>query len=133
MIWDVQLSQFHGSLGGWTWHIGQLRAADPQSAGRSTRSGWHSADRAILDMAVFTPLAAEITRLVAGALAHMAGEEVPFKLTSWVNLHDRGGLNQLHMHAHALLRGEFLCLDTGMSTKKRTALRSSGRAGMKQM
>jgi uncharacterized protein (TIGR02466 family) len=107
VIWDVQLTQFDGQLDLWKREIEQLRAAEPQSAGRSTRSGWNSQDKAILDKPVFAPLAAEIKRLASGALAHMAEEEVPFKLTSWVNLHDRGGLNQLHMHAHALLSGVF--------------------------
>jgi uncharacterized protein (TIGR02466 family) len=114
VIWDVQLTQFAGQFDDWKREIEQLRAAAPQSDARSTRSGWHSQDRAILDRPVFAPLAAEIRRLASGALAHMAGEEVPFNLTSWVNLHDRGGLNQLHMHAHALLSGVFyLSVPTG--------------------
>jgi len=107
VIWDAQLTQFAGSFDLWKREILQLRDADPRSATRSTRLGWSSQDRAILDNAVFAPLKAEITRLVGSALEHTAGEHVPFKLESWANLHDRGGLNQLHMHEHALLSGVF--------------------------
>jgi uncharacterized protein (TIGR02466 family) len=107
VIWDAQLTQFEVSLDGWKREIAALRAADPQSARRTTRAGWSSPDRAILDHAVFAPLESEIRRLVSSALAHTAGEEVPFKLKSWANLHERGGFNQLHMHEHALLSGVF--------------------------
>ncbi len=107
VIWDVQLTQLRPFFDGWKQEIAHLRAADPASAGRSNRSGWHSEDRAILDKLIFAPLEAEIRRLTGHALDHVAGEHVPFKISSWVNMHDRGGLNQLHMHAHALLSGVF--------------------------
>jgi uncharacterized protein (TIGR02466 family) len=107
VIWDAQLTQFEGNLGDWQRGVVALRAADPQSSRSSTWSGWSSQDRAILDSPAFKPLAAAITRLVNDALTQMAGEEVRFQLESWVNLHDRGGANQLHMHKHALLSGVF--------------------------
>ncbi|MDP9057046.1 MAG: 2OG-Fe(II) oxygenase family protein [Pseudomonadota bacterium] len=107
VIWDVELTQFADSLQLWKREILQLRDADPQSATRSTRLGWSSQDRSVLDGGVFGPLKVEVSHLISGVLQHMAGEEVPFKLESWINLHDRGGLNQLHMHEHALLSGVF--------------------------
>ena len=40
-----------------------------------------------------------------GAAVCVAG--IPFDLQSWVNLHDRGGFNFLHVHEGCLLSGSF--------------------------
>jgi len=37
----------------------------------------------------------------------MGRGDLPFQLESWVNLHDRGGFNFLHIHDGTLLSGVF--------------------------
>ncbi len=106
-IWQARLPQFEDRLAGWVREIERLREQQPQLAGRTNRSGWNSQDNAILDMAGFAALAPEIRRLVAGVLEEMAGGPCPFGLQSWVNMHDRGGFNFLHMHDNVLLSGCF--------------------------
>jgi len=107
VIWQAKLAQFDGRLAAWSDTVEAMRAASPVPAGRTNRSGWNSQDNAVLDNAGFAPLGDEVRRIVAGLIREMAGHERPFALQSWVNMHDRGGFNFLHMHDNVLLSGCF--------------------------
>jgi len=106
-IWQAQLTQFEGELGGWARVVESLRAASPEPAGRTNRSGWNSQDNAVLDNPCFEQLAPIVQQIISDVIAEMAGRALPFVLQSWVNMHDRGGFNFLHMHDNVLLSGVF--------------------------
>jgi uncharacterized protein (TIGR02466 family) len=55
----------------------------------------------------FAALQSAIRAACASALAEMGQRSVPFALQSWINMHDRGGFNFLHMHEGSLLSGSF--------------------------
>jgi len=107
VIWQARLAQFDGRLAAWSDTVEAMRAASPVPAGRTNRAGWNSQDNAVLDNAGFAPLRDEVRRIVAGLIHEMAGTARPFVLQSWVNMHDRGGFNFLHMHDNVLLSGCF--------------------------
>src|SRR5207244_10500761 len=69
--------------------------------------GWNSEDMAVLEQPEFAALRYAIRAACASALAEMGQGERAFDLQSWVNLHDRGGFNFLHMHEGSLLSGSF--------------------------
>lgn len=104
-IWQAQLDAFERQLPQWVGEVLALRAADPEPAGRTVRYGWNSKDMAVLERAAFAPLRAAIRSACASALAEMGQEGREFELQSWVNLHDRGGFNFLHLHEGSLLSG----------------------------
>ena len=104
-IWQARLPQFHESLGDWAAYIESLRAAHPEPAGRTNRAGWNSKDDAIMNHETFVPLLAEVSPIIAGIIAETAGAPRDFLMQSWVNMHDRGGFNFLHMHDNVLLSG----------------------------
>ncbi|HUL47328.1 MAG TPA: putative 2OG-Fe(II) oxygenase [Steroidobacteraceae bacterium] len=84
-----------------------MRAADPEPAGRTVRAGWNSKDMAVLERPSFAPLRGAIRAACASALAEMGQEGREFELQSWINFHDRGGFNFLHLHEGSLLSGSF--------------------------
>lgn len=106
-IWQASLTALSPHLKGWIKDVLDLRAASPQPAGRTNRQGWNSADMTILEQAGFAPLAEAICSGGAAALGEMGLGDVPFRLQSWINLHDRGGFNFLHLHQGCLLSGCF--------------------------
>lgn len=106
-IWQVRLAALADRFPEWTAHVAALRAAAPVPAGRTNRGGWNSADGAVLDQPVFDPLREQIRALCSLALGEMGAGDMPFVLQSWINIHDRGGFNFLHMHDGALLSGCF--------------------------
>ena len=106
-IWQASLTALSPHLKGWITDVLDLRAANPQPAGRTNRQGWNSADMTILEQTVFAPLAEAVRTGCAAALGEMGLHEVPFRLQSWINLHDRGGFNFLHVHEGCLLSGSF--------------------------
>jgi uncharacterized protein (TIGR02466 family) len=91
----------------WTSWVLALRAAGPAPAGRTNRGGWNSKEMDVLERPVWTPLRQTVHAACTAALAEMGGGGRPFQLQSWVNLHDRGGFNFLHMHEASLLSGSF--------------------------
>ncbi|MEO8779510.1 MAG: TIGR02466 family protein [Rhodanobacter sp.] len=106
-IWQASLTTLSAHLEAWIVDVLEQRAANPQPAGRTNRQGWNSVDMTILEQARFAPLAEAIRAGCAQALGEMGLREVPFRLQSWINLHDRGGFNFLHVHEGCLLSGCF--------------------------
>ncbi|MGA9334438.1 MAG: TIGR02466 family protein, partial [Rudaea sp.] len=91
----------------WISTVQAMRAANPEPAGRTNRQGWNSQDMAVLDPPVFAPLRDAIRACCSTALGEMGVGNVPFRLQAWINLHDRGGFNFLHVHEGSLLSGSF--------------------------
>ena len=106
-IWQTQLSAFGPQLPGWTKSVMAMRAAQPAPAGRTVRQGWNSKDMEVLARPEFAALQSAIRSACTSALAEMGQGSVPFALQSWINMHDRGGFNFLHMHEGSLLSGSF--------------------------
>jgi uncharacterized protein (TIGR02466 family) len=106
-IWQVRLEVLQPYLAAWTTWVLALRAANPAPAGRTNRGGWNSKDMALLEQPTLAPLRQIVHSACATALGEMGRGGQPFVLQSWVNLHDRGGFNFLHMHEASLLSGSF--------------------------
>lgn len=106
-IWQAQPGSLRGHFDEWVAEVLRMRAASPLTAGRTNRSGWNSEDMAVLDRPMFEPLRAAVQQGCASALREMGLPGVRFALQSWVNLHDRGGFNFLHVHEGSLLSGSF--------------------------
>jgi uncharacterized protein (TIGR02466 family) len=106
-IWQASLTALAPQLPGWVAVVLSQRAAHPQPAGRTNRHGWNSEDMAVLGQPVFAPLAQAVRAGCASALNEMDVRGIPFRLQSWINLHDRGGFNFLHVHEGCLLSGCF--------------------------
>jgi uncharacterized protein (TIGR02466 family) len=106
-IWQAHLPALVPQLQGWTKSVLAMRAATPKPAGRTVRQGWNSADMAVLARLEFGALHQAIRAACASALSEMAQDKVAFSLQSWINMHDRGGFNFLHMHEGSLLSGSF--------------------------
>ncbi|MGH8317469.1 MAG: 2OG-Fe(II) oxygenase family protein [Steroidobacteraceae bacterium] len=106
-IWQGRLEALQPHFAEWTsWVLGS-RAASPAPAGRTNRGGWNSKEMALLEQPIWAPLRQTIHSACAMALAEMGRGGEPFVLQSWVNLHDRGGFNFMHMHEASLLSGSF--------------------------
>ena len=105
-IWQARLDALQPRFAEWTSWVLALRAASPAPAGRTNRGGWNSKEMDILERPVWAPLRQVIHAACAAALADMRRHEA-FQLQSWINLHDRGGFNFLHMHEASLLSGSF--------------------------
>ena len=106
-IWQAHLTALTPLLQAWVTAVLALRTASPQPAGRTNRQGWNSQDMAVLEQPVFAPLQQAIRAACTSALQEMGVRDVPFHLQSWINLHDRGGFNFLHVHEGSLLSGSF--------------------------
>ena len=106
-IWQARLPALRRHLDAWVAEVLRMRAASPQPAGRTNRAGWNSSDMAVLDRPVFAPLREAVHAGCAAALRDMGVPPLRFELQSWVNLHDRGGFNFLHVHEGSLLSGSF--------------------------
>jgi len=106
-IWQARLAQLRGNLDGWVAEVLRMRAASPQPAGRTNRGGWNSGDMTVLERPIFAPLREAVHAGCADALREMGAPAIRFELQSWVNLHDRGGFNFLHVHEGCLLSGSF--------------------------
>jgi uncharacterized protein (TIGR02466 family) len=106
-IWQAHLSALAPQLQGWTQIVLAMRAASPKPAGRTVRQGWNSEDMGVLARPEFGALNQAIRVACASVLSEMGQEKIAFSLQSWINLHDRGGFNFLHMHEGSLLSGSF--------------------------
>lgn len=106
-IWQAQLDALQPLFAQWTSWVLDSRASSPAPAGRTNRGGWNSKDMDVLERPVWAPLRQAIHAACATALREMGRDGDAFELQSWVNLHDRGGFNFLHMHERSLLSGSF--------------------------
>jgi uncharacterized protein (TIGR02466 family) len=106
-IWQAHLPALAAQLSGWTQFVLAMRAASPAPAGRTVRQGWNSTDMAVLDRPEFSLLNQATRAACGGALGEMGLQKQTFSLQSWINMHDRGGFNFLHMHEGSLLSGTF--------------------------
>ena len=106
-IWQGRLTSLQPYLQQWVAWVQALRAERPEPAGRTNRSGWNSQEMTVLERPNLAPLRQAVTFACAHALGEMGYGKQRFKLQSWVNLHDRGGFNFLHMHESSLLSGSF--------------------------
>jgi len=106
-IWQARLPSLHNRLDEWVAEVLRMRAASPKPAGRTNRGGWNSEDMAILERPIFASLRDVVRAGCASALREMGVPAIRFDLQSWVNLHDRGGFNFLHVHEGSLLSGSF--------------------------
>jgi uncharacterized protein (TIGR02466 family) len=106
-IWQAHLDGLQPLFAEWTsWVLG-CRASNPAAAGRTNRGGWNSKDMDVLERPVWAPLRQAIHAACTTALREMGRGGDAFELQSWVNLHERGGFNFLHMHERSLLSGSF--------------------------
>jgi uncharacterized protein (TIGR02466 family) len=106
-IWQAHLAPFAAHLDRWVTAVLAMRAASPTPAGRTNRQGWNSQDMEVLEAPEFAALKSAIHAACAGALGEMGKGTGEFYLQSWINMHDRGGFNFLHMHEGSLLSGSF--------------------------
>jgi uncharacterized protein (TIGR02466 family) len=106
-IWQAELDALEPHFAGWVRYVLAMRAANPTPAGRTNRHGWNSTEMSVLEQPVFAPLREAIRAACASALAEMGQGAREFYLQSWINLHDRGGFNFLHLHEGSLLSGSF--------------------------
>ena len=106
-IWQARLTGLAPRFSNWVAAVQAARAASPEPAGRSNRLGWNSAEKNILDRPVFADLKAAIRASAEYALRQMGQSQPAFELESWINIHDRGGFNFLHIHDGCLLSGAF--------------------------
>lgn len=106
-IWQMHLEGLSPHLPRWVAAVQAMRAASPRPAGRTNRHGWNSEDMAVLEQPDFALLREAIRAACAVALAEMGQGTRAFELQSWINLHDRGGFNFLHLHESSLLSGSF--------------------------
>jgi uncharacterized protein (TIGR02466 family) len=106
-IWQAHPPGLAAHLEQWVAAVLAMRAASPKPAGRTNRLGWNSQDMAVLEQPVFAPLKQAVHAACSAALREMGVGDIPFRLQSWINLHDRGGFNFLHVHEGSLLSGSF--------------------------
>jgi uncharacterized protein (TIGR02466 family) len=106
-IWQARSPSLRNRLDEWVAEVLRMRAASPKPAGRTNRGGWNSEDMAILERPMFASLRDVVHAGCASALREMGVPAIRFELQSWVNLHDRGGFNFLHVHEGCLLSGSF--------------------------
>ncbi len=106
-IWQARLPALRGHFEEWVAAVSRMREASPEPAGRTNRQGWNSVDMAVLEQPGFLPLRDAVRSSCASALREMGVPDIPFELQSWINLHDRGGFNFLHVHEGCLLSGSF--------------------------
>ena len=106
-IWQAHLDVLDPYMERWVKAVLAMRAAHPEPAGRTVRQGWNSEDMKVLEQAEFAPLREAVRAACAEALREMGQGGRAFYLQSWINLHDRGGFNFLHMHEASLLSGSF--------------------------
>lgn len=104
-IWQARLPALRTGADRHLSRVEAMRAAQPQPAGRTNRGGWNSISKAVLDHADFADIAAPVRSGIRSALAEMGHKDLSFALESWVNLHDLGGFNFLHVHEGAYLCG----------------------------
>lgn len=85
--------------------IEAMRIAQPQPAGRTNRHGWNSIAKDVLDGPDFALVDGLVRQAIAWAFEEMGRSGLRFDLESWINIHEHGGFNFLHIHEGAYLSG----------------------------
>lgn len=106
-IWQSHLTPLAAHFDRWVGAVLAMRAANPAPAGRTNRQGWNSEDMEVLEQPDFAALKFAVYSACSAALVEMGKGGAEFFLQSWINMHDRGGFNFLHMHEGSLLSGSF--------------------------
>jgi uncharacterized protein (TIGR02466 family) len=106
-IWQARRDDLVARFETWVDVVLAMRAANPKPAGRTNRQGWNSADMRVLERPEFADLRQTVIASCTQAFAEMGRRGIRFQLQSWVNMHDRGGFNFLHIHEGSLLSGTF--------------------------
>lgn len=102
-LWLFEIPELLPHTAAWNAQIRDWRERSPVAAGRSNRRGWNSAKTVFADKA-FEPLQQSAALAFRHAFAEMQlAYELKFRLEAWVNLHDKGGYNNLHAHPNVLL------------------------------
>ncbi len=104
-IWQFHLETLSVHHAAWEARVNELRALNPEPAGRTVRNGWNSDDFTLLDDPVFAALNGEVRAQTQSALSQMGQADLSFAVQSWINLHERGGFNFAHMHDGCYLSG----------------------------
>lgn len=104
-IWQSRLLPLYDQLPKWAELICAMRAAKPETGGRTNRRGWNSTEMFVLDRPEFADLNLAVHAGCTAALHEMGIGNTAFRLQSWINLHDRGGFNVSHVHEGSLLSG----------------------------
>jgi uncharacterized protein (TIGR02466 family) len=106
-LWQFGMRDLLPLHAGGVQQIQTWRAQSPSPAGRSNRLGWNGDETVFADPA-FAPLQAACQGAFQRAFADMQlTQPLRFRLNAWVNLHDPGGFNTLHMHPNVLLSGSY--------------------------
>lgn len=106
-IWQFELAELAPNFAKWEHTIRTWRSKMPEPAGRSNRNGWNS-DLTLFNQPVFTPLRQVALQCFRHAMSDMKPmQDLRVELEAWVNMHDTGGHNTLHVHPHVLLSGCF--------------------------
>lgn len=106
-VWSFDLDFLRPHYAAWEEAILRWRGDQQQPAGRSNRGGWNS-DKSVMAMELFAPLRQAAEQCFGHAFQEMQlRAPLSFMLEGWVNLHDQGGFNTLHVHPNVLLCGSF--------------------------
>jgi uncharacterized protein (TIGR02466 family) len=106
-FWIFEIPELQQHHANWAAHIQSWRNTASNSAGRSTRMGW-SSDRTVFAQDIFEPLRSAANTAFVHAFKEMQlTQDFRFQLEAWVNLHDPGGFNMMHVHPNVLLTGSY--------------------------
>jgi uncharacterized protein (TIGR02466 family) len=104
-VFDIpELLELHAS---WVQSIMLWREQEPNPVGRSNRKGWNT-DPVVFSREEFKPLLDVSNQAFMHAFKEMQ-PPLQFRYASqaWVNLHDPGSFNAMHVHCNVLLSGTY--------------------------
>lgn len=106
-MWFFDLPELAPHAAQWEALVAEWRRTAPAPAGRSNRVGWNSG-KTVFEREAFAPLKRAATAAFAHAFKDMQlRRPMQFSLEGWVNLHDPGGYNMLHLHPNVLMSGTY--------------------------
>lgn len=106
-IWMFDLGSLSSHFPLWTEEINLWRAQEPEPQGRSNRRGWNS-PLTVFSRKEFEPLKIAATQCFEQAMKEMQPtSKMGVMLEAWVNMHDYGAYNTMHLHPGCLLSGCF--------------------------
>jgi uncharacterized protein (TIGR02466 family) len=104
-IWQAKVGDRLASAASYISLVEEMRLSQPVPAGRTNRGGWNSTDKSVLEKPEFATLRSLVDEAVASAFLEMGRQDQKYELESWINLHERGGFNFLHVHEGSYLSG----------------------------